>query len=764
MKKTLPFLILLLALVFGGCSRDAGEYLERGRALAAQGDHVRASLEFRKAIQQDEGLGEAYLALGLSELEQDNGAEGMAALQRAVELMPDSAEAKARLADLALAIYQANPGNQPMYDLLAKLADQLFAQDPESFDGLRIRGDLELFSGQPNEAIEYFERANAVRPNEKYLMLPYVEALFKAGQAEEAQRLADEYIAHDPSGPEMYDLLYLYYASSQRPEDALAVLQSRARNNPNSADARISLATHHARIGDEAAARAVIGEITSDHSRFDDGLLKAGAFLMLLGDREGAAGAYQQGLEADPEQRSEYLRRMATVRLAQNRREEGRKLIDQSLEADPGNSAARFTLANLLLLEGGEESVARAIVEFEGIIKDKPADALLRLNLSKAYLAANETDKARAMLAEAARLNPRDVESRLLLTGLTLELNMPAEALRHAEEALVLAPDNPGVRMARAQALAATQRYEEASSELDRLARRFPDSREVQVQQGLIAIQQGRLEEAEQILSGLVEGSADDLRALAGLTDIYSAQNQLDQAFSIVDARLGAEPDSAPLRSLRAVTAMRAGRLETAVADYERLARDNPKSVQALISLGNAYGRQGRLQEGLRLCEEARGLAPQSLGAKLCIALTLHQLGRPEEAVAAYRHILAQSPTNPIVANNLAYLLAKSGQDLEEATEMAQALVERQPSYADAHDTLGWVYLQRGMADSALQVFQKLVRDNPKHPSYQHHLGAALAAKKEFAGARAALETALQCSPAPEEEAEIRRLIQTLGG
>ncbi|HMJ25196.1 MAG TPA: hypothetical protein VK475_05185, partial [Pyrinomonadaceae bacterium] len=74
------------------------------------------------------------------------------------------------------------------------------------------------------------------------------------------------------------------------------------------------------------------------------------------------------------------------------------------------------------------------------------------------------------------------------------------------------------------------------------------------------------------------------------------------------------------------------------------------------------------------------------------------------------------------------------------------------PSFVD---TLGWVYYKKGLYGAAAEQLKKAVsadeaaaRSNNSSPSptYRYHLGAALAAKGDKAGARREMETALRLS------------------
>ena len=105
--------------------------------------------------------------------------------------------------------------------------------------------------------------------------------------------------------------------------------------------------------------------------------------------------------------------------------------------------------------------------------------------------------------------------------------------------------------------------------------------------------------------------------------------------------------------------------------------------------------------------------------------------------------------------NNLAYLLADSGGDLKEATDLAQRALRAAPQELSYRDTLGWIYLKSKEAQVALEIFRSLSEREPKNPEYRYHLAMAQAAKGQVREAQASLEAALGNGPQRTLEAAI---------
>src|SRR6266849_849172 len=102
MRRTATPLVLLfcLAVLTTSCQQSAQGYLTKGNQLFAAGKNEDAILNFKKAIQKDQRLGEAYYRLALAELKAGKPRDAYAALSSANNLLPDRSDVKVTLADL----------------------------------------------------------------------------------------------------------------------------------------------------------------------------------------------------------------------------------------------------------------------------------------------------------------------------------------------------------------------------------------------------------------------------------------------------------------------------------------------------------------------------------------------------------------------------------------------------------------------------------------------------------------------------------------
>lgn len=756
---------LVSILSLGGCRRSAQDHLKTADQFFKDKKYQDASLNYRKAIQQDGKLGEAYYGLGLSELEQDNGPVAYESLRQAAQLLPDRMDVKTKLADLMLAAYQATPQNNSLYESLRKLTDEMSAKDANSFDALRMKGNLALLDRKADQAIVFFKKANEIQPLQEFLVIGYAQALIDNGQPDEAVALGRQLIAKKKDFAPIYDLLYRNAMANKRESEAEAVLKEKAQNNPGKPEAALQLAAHYARGGKTEAMQSTLQSILAAQPAVPKAHAVVGDFYIRMRNLDQALAVYEQGLKASPDQSNTLQVRIASVRVVQNRMDEALTILDGVLAKAPADHDAAMLKANLLLERGKREDLDKAIALYDVVLKAQPKDAAAKLNLGRAYLGKGDLVAARKNLQDAAQESAAADLPKMLLATVNILDKKPTDAVSSLDEVIGRNPKDGRARFLKFAALMELKRYEDAQPVLDSLVADYPRSRDLRVQQGLLAIAMKRYKDAETVFNRLATEQYD-AKAVAGLAETYVAQQQFERAMKILSEEVNKNPKADMLRLMMAKTAMQAGNYDKAIGDFQELRAANPQNASLTMELGNAYREKGDMPKAIEELQKASQLNPKDPITHLALGMAQYSSGRNAEAIRSYRQALALQPSNHIVMNNLAYSLAESasGPELDEALQIGQKAVQLRPKELDYKDTLGWVYLKKKNVDSAIQLFQALCKEMPANPSYQHHLGVALMAKNDAAGARKALETALQNRPAATEEAEIRKALAALGG
>ncbi len=137
------------------------------------------------------------------------------------------------------------------------------------------------------------------------------------------------------------------------------------------------------------------------------------------------------------------------------------------------------------------------------------------------------------------------------------------------------------------------------------------------------------------------------------------------------------------------------------------------------------------------------------------------------KATAAYREAVRLMPRDPVMNNNLGYLLADHGvgpEDFEEAVKLTRSVVEKVPNHPFFLDSFGWALHKRDNPEErdregARRRLREAVDLAPDMPESRYHLAAAYERLDRLSDALREAERAVLLKPDfPEAVALVERL------
>jgi tetratricopeptide (TPR) repeat protein len=768
MKSRLMLAVATAALLAGaGCNlnpeRAKRRYLENGNKYAEQGKLREASIMYRNAIKRDPKFGEAYHKLGDTELRRGEVRQAVAAYRRAAELMPENEDPSGRLADIFLMAYSATRAarNKEWLTEVADVANGLLSRNPNSFHGMRLKGFLAVTENQAEEAIGWFRKADAVKPRQPELRFALANVLALNKQWPEAEKLLREVIADTPQYTASYDALVAHYMRNQEPQKAEEILALKVKNLPDPVDFKIQQAGFFHATKREAQARAILDGLVHTANPKPDARMKVGEFYFRIRDFESARKLFEEGIQKDPGQKSQYRNRLAMLHVSQGKTQEALAIAEQGLKEDAANPDLLQMRAALQLQTGDPAMTKQAVGDLQSLISKQPDNHVVRFNLARAYQRQGELKAAVVQYQEAVK-QPGFLAARL---GLAQALLMQGEfgpALQSAEQALLIDPANLQARVMKVNALINSGNQEQARNELKRYLGETPDAPDLRFQNAVLQFINKDYKPAETEFRALRERFPDDPRLVYAISEIYLATGRQKEALKFVMDEVARKPRP-ELRFAAGNVALRAGDLAAAEREFNHLLEQNPKSMDLHLRLGEILRLKGDTQASIALLKKAHAMQPNHIGVNMQLGLTLDSAGMKRESIPYYENTLKAGGDNPVALNNVAFMYAEEGRELDLALTYAQKARQRLPDNADVADTLGWVYLKKNLTDNALVIFRELVQKQPANATYQYHLGAALLQKGDRAGAKQRLQAALGLKPNKDDEARIRELLAKLG-
>ncbi len=143
--------------------------------------------------------------------------------------------------------------------------------------------------------------------------------------------------------------------------------------------------------------------------------------------------------------------------------------------------------------------------------------------------------------------------------------------------------------------------------------------------------------------------------------------------------------------------------------------------------------------------------------------LVLQAQGKEDEARKRYERIVEKDPHAAVASNNLAWMYASRGEQLDRALQLAQAAVAQVPDHPEFNDTLAFVYLKKQLPSLAIPPLRRAIEKDPGNPSFHYHLGLAYSQTGDKAAARQALERALKLKADFDGADDARKVLKTLG-
>ena len=756
--------LVLFLLFAGGCSRSAKSYLQSGKKYFDAGKYDDAIILYKKAIQKEPKSGEAYYRLALAELKLRKIPDAYQALSAASSFSADNVEIQSVFADFCYEIYLLQPDHpKGLYDKVSKVSADLLAKDKNSYDGLRLKGYLDLTDRKPADAIVVLRQADQVRPMQAPVVYPLVQALMQDHQEPVAEKVALDFLQKNKTFGPMYDVLFHFYNNNGRQAEAENILKAKVDNNPKQSAFVLNLAEYYRFLKRPDDEKKTLQRLIDNPKDYEHPHALVGDFYLAQRDAPAAMDEYNQGVKSDPQNKALYQKLMVNALIREGKKDEAKATLGELAKSQPKDDNVQLAQATMWIEGGKPADVDAAINVLKPLVEKKPADANRHFRLGQAYQLKGRYQDAEAEWKAAVQNDPKLLPPRMALAELSLQTGRFPAALAYCDEILSHDKNNQGARFLKAIALISTSRADEARTLLNELLREAPNSVIAKLAMARLELIQKHLPEAEKEFGELYKVGQTDYRPLDGLLATYLAENQPAKASALMEKELAGAPDKPELIVRQAELNYLTGKYAAARDSYQRLLAKDPNSPHLNQKIGEISSRMGDRDTAIRSFRKAVETDPKDLRSLVELGSLLLSNGKKQEALDIFRKCLALSPDQPAILNNVAYLIADLNGDSKEALELARKGLQKAPGDAHLTDTVGFIYWKQHLNDSALQTFRSVVQKVPDNPTYRLHLANALLAQGDKSGARTQLEAALLRNPAKDEESEIKTLLARIG-
>jgi LmbE family N-acetylglucosaminyl deacetylase/tetratricopeptide (TPR) repeat protein len=188
------------------------------------------------------------------------------------------------------------------------------------------------------------------------------------------------------------------------------------------------------------------------------------------------------------------------------------------------------------------------------------------------------------------------------------------------------------------------------------------------------------------------------------------------------------------------------GRFTEAEVVLKESASLNPKYVPALKSLAQAYVKQRRVEEAIKLYEQIAISYPADITARDHLAELYSWTGDYDKSIVTYRDALELDPLNKSLKNGLATVLRWSHR-YDEAERLYNEVLASDPGEHGALKGLARVYSTKGNLSASLDVLDRAISRYPDDAELHKEKGTVLAWQKNYREAVLSLKEAVRISP-----------------
>jgi putative PEP-CTERM system TPR-repeat lipoprotein len=701
-----------------------------------KGDHKTAQIQLRNAVRQDPNNIEARYDLGVVNLRLGDIAGAEKDLQLAVQ---GGFDTERSIPDYAVTL------------LLQRKFDKLLSDiKPGSFTpklNARIhalRGSAHLGLNQAPDAERELRQSLQIQPTaEAHVALARLSAFQR--NVEEANKQAEAAVALDGANADAFLVRGELRRATGNLAGAREDYNKAVELNPRLINARIAradLSIVESKLEDIQADADAVLQLNPRHPH---GLYLRALTLTQKNEMAKASEIMQQNQQFT-QNYPPALYLSSVINFNLNRTQQAETELTQVLTARPGHLAARRLLAVIQLRRGEAEKALQTLMPVrESASKDVQFLALL----GEAYMRLRRFDEATQTLEEAAKIDPANRGVLANLGASNLQQGQRDEGVAQLEAALAKDPTLTGASNLLVFTLIRERNFERARQVATDLRERLKDSPLPSFYLGLIALSEGKQDQAEGEFRRAIEISPTFRLATAQLATLKMGQGKFDEAQQIYERQLQASPRDADTMLSLADLEARRNQPDRAQQWLERAMATDERAIAPRFVLTELFIARNDLEKALVSGRDLMNIAPQDPRVIELMGRVHFANKDPQNAAALFRRAAALNPSAANVHLRLGEALLAANDDAGARIAFEEA-IKLQPELQPAWTERVRLEAQKVGGPAALQVAERLRQQYPNAMPGDLMVGDLQLAFNRLPEARAAFESALQKGPSSD--------------
>jgi tetratricopeptide (TPR) repeat protein len=433
-----------------------------------------------------------------------------------------------------------------------------------------------------------------------------------------------------------------------------------------------------------------------------------------------------------------------------------------------GDAYYYFTTGHLQELQyeitNNSEQSDASVESYKKALELDPGSAVIQERLAEIYAKSRHTRDAVAQAQEVLKIDPDNVDAHRLLARIyvrtlgdmgagDVQQENLAKAVEQFQAILKIDPRDTYSALWLARLYRFQNRHDEAEKVLQGIVQREPDNEPALEQLSQLLIDEGRSQEAIDLLTHTVDDSSSpDAYDLLG--DAYLKSKDYAKAEAAYRKAIEGDPDDPGHRHGLAEALLSQDKYADALEQYKKLSQLEPDTADNYLRMAQLDRRLGNFDEAEASLLRAKQLSPGSLEILYNEALLYEDEGRYDDAVKVLTDAVAglkSQAADGVNSNALAILYEQLGhayteqQNYPAAIDTFQEMGKLSPdSEKRARLLLIDTYRESRDIDRAIAEAQKALDDSPKDPELTVTLAMLYSEKSETPTARQLLEGLLQ--------------------
>lgn len=599
---------------------------------------------------------------------------------------------------------------------------KVMAQTPEQQGPSVALGTIYLRTGRVSQASEVFESALVGAPDNPTLLRMAGEAQLAQGNAAKAAEYYERANALDKGDISSQVRLAQVRGAAGDTGKAFKDLEALSAADSTQYRSDLALIAAHLLRGEFDQALAAIATLEKKQPSNPLTYNVKGVAYAGMHDLKNARASFDKALEVQPGN-PVAARSLALLDVQEQKPDDARKRYEQLLAKDPKNEQLLLGFAELLAITGQAPDEVKAVIE--RAIAAAPQSSRPRLVLVKYEVGVGDLKSALVAAQSAETAFPNDAQVLETLGTVQRAAGDASQAVQTFRRLVQLRPRNATALLHLADAQMAGKDYDGAIATVHDAISSNPNQTQPWVALARVYFASGRPEAAIAEARQLQKDHPDRAFGFALEGEVLAAEKKWPQAATAYREGLARQP--IPILAAQRYQALEnAGKMAEATQFAAQWMKEHPKDI-TLYSF----------------------LAEQSMSKK-----------DYRGAITHYRAALKIEPENPVLLNNVAFLLADSGDPA--ARDYAERAYRQAPFNPQVIDTIGWALVQSGEAAKGLELLRAASNLAPGDAQIRLHLGKALLKTGDKAGARSALEPLTRLDKASPVRGDAEKLLSEL--